>query len=141
MEHMKKQLLTIEQSLQLRIEMQNMEEKFEKMISSKNDEIKLLKQQNEILQNTTILPEIKKTNQDNSEILKLLKNEIVEKNINILIELSRRSYGELDIESTNLSFLLVNDLIERHKNFNNNWIITDKGKKLIKEYFNTKNEN
>ena len=129
-----KQLLTIEQSLQLRLEYQQMEEKFENMIAAKDQEINGLKQQNEVLQAMKV--DEKFLNDDS--LGKLLSNPIIDKHIDKLLELATDEDAISGLDNNDKSFLLVNDIVTRRGSFSYN--LTEKGKALVKLYLDLKGE-
>lgn len=142
----KKQLLTLEQSIQLREEVVESEKKFNNLMQSKNDEIEQLKAllaeyqnpkndgaagfikigSNEDKEEREVI-EIFNRVKDNTE----LKNAV--ESINYYIQGGYSGLAE-KVSTSTLSFFESNDLIESKKSGFYTW--TSKGKKLNKLMFN-----
>lgn len=128
-----KQLLTLEQSVQLRIEIQTIEEKFEKLLSNKNNEIEGYKKQIEYLLNQTNRNTDSKFEQNNDDLMDFLNNNKVNKYVDKVAHYAQNGYRmSQDIPEDVISYFVVNDLI---KNTGAGiFSMTDKGKVFMKEY-------
>jgi hypothetical protein len=136
----KKQLLTLEQSIQLREQIVDSEKKFDSLLQNKNDEIKQLKLLLQEYQNekskedqSFIKPNSKEEDEqkevidifnrikDNQELLKAVER------INYYIQGGYTRLAD-EVKTKRLSFFEANDLIESKKPGMYNW--TEKGKQL-----------
>ena len=136
----KKQLLTLEQSLELREQLVLQENRFEKLLTDKNDEIKQLKG---IIENYNLSHESKTTNiYDNetetiiSDVLdKIKSNPTFTISFQKLIEIIQGGYQATersDIPTNLITLLEVNNLIVSKGN--GVYTLSESGKKLTK-YF------
>ena len=133
-----KQLLSIEQSIELREEISKQEERFAKLVASKNLEITQLQSQLEKYHDSiNIAPNIIETAYNESELLKL--SERIKANtkesqqfekILSLVQQGYRLAGREDIDSKFISLLESYDLIENKGN--GGYKITSVGKKFQK---------
>lgn len=130
-------LLTLEKSIQLREEIQNQQDKFEKLLHSKNQEIELLTKQ---IENNIKLAkdfEFADENQEklNPEFLEILKDEKRFNefgNIVWKIQNNYKMFGGSDAPSSDfVSYLEANNILD---NSNNLYKFTKLGKELLKEY-------
>ena len=135
----RKLLLTLEQSIQLRTEIQTQEEKFDKLLKNKNDEIQLLKQQLEIVKidNNPIISDVE-NNYDKDELNDFLNNTKLLKYADNIFHNSNSGYAmSSGIPSEVLNYFVSNNLIKNTGP--GTFSTTDKGKYFIKEYFKIKN--
>lgn len=147
----KKQLLTLEQSIQIREELLEQEAKFEKSLSNKEAEIKQLKLLNQalnaeliqpketILYNNDDLNDNKQQEDDDSKELttKILSNTKLNKEFGEAISLIQSGAsltGSFGISSDSIAFLETNDII--NKIGGGIYDFTKKGKNIYKLYVN-----
>lgn len=131
----KKQLLTIEQSIELREQISKQEERFEKLLSDKNLKIKQLEQS---LQEGLInldqngIPETDLRNELNDLAEKILSSDNMKSHYNNLVESIQGSWKvSLDKTPTNfLAMLEANDIIQNNSNGLYKW--GENGKEFLK---------
>lgn len=138
----RRKLLTIEQSLQLREEIENQKEKFVKLIQSKNSEIEQLTQEIELIKknpknNTISKPKLNIVTKDPAEKYSHLlddDNNFIElrKVISKIQNSVRMFAGDNTPSSDFVSYLEAHDLI-RNKG-NGSYEFTEDGKDLLKTY-------
>lgn len=136
----KKQLLTLEQSIEMREQLLNQEHRFEKLLEDKNNEIKQLKaildepkaftaESNDLKQNKL---EEEFNLEDVSRKIKAVDKELVA--FQKILEFMQSGYpiaDRSDIPSKLITVLEINDIIESKGN--GKYSITKKGKQLTKE--------
>lgn len=136
----RRQLLSLEQSIQLRSEIQSQEEKFDKLLKSKNEEIAFLKQQLEVaLANS-------KSGQQNFisekdyqlEIKDFLNNDKILEYMDIVSGSIQGGYSLSDMPSDVMGYFIANDLIES-KRAGGIYDFTAKGKLFLREFLKYKN--
>ncbi len=134
-----KRLLTLEQSIQLRTELQNQAENFDKLLKAKNDEIELLKEQ----LNTALTKQKEKTTRISSpekqykdELAEFLKNQKVLKFTDRVAYYAQTGYTLSDVPTDIVSYFVANDLIK--STGPGKYTLTDKGKYFLKEYLKHK---
>ena len=144
----KKQLLSIEQSISLREEVRNQDEKFDRLLTKKNEEISSLSNElnnykNQLLslnQNISELPTETKENIYKQEFELLQTNDLLFKEFE---KIAPKALKELTMFSENntinrklFDYFLTNDIIENHRN--GVYKLTSKGKYFNKILVNTK---
>lgn len=134
----KKQLLTLEQSIQLREEIINQEKRFDSLLESKNLEIKQLKEiinEAKISEATSQIEPVVTNNDDSNELaLKITENIELKAAFNLLIRYIQSGWAisEDEISSTVLSFFIANNIIENKSS--RTYSFTEKGKKILRIY-------
>ena len=148
----RKQQLTIEQSISLREQVRNQEDRFEKLLANKEQEIKFLKAELEDLRKSNSKPISTETLTNDTET----KIEIDDKTLKEEFEVfknNRRMYGDFPKvvsliqkgislkqatyppETTTIGFLEANEIISNDGKGQLSW--TEKGKYFYKEYINS----
>ncbi len=124
----KKQLLTLEQSLQIRAEMQSSEEKYEKLLQNKDVEIERLKKHIEALKEFTPSIDDVKSN-EYEEFKELLKNDSVIKHLESIVNHANRGWTiDSEIPSSVLNILVASDIITSKGS--SRYDLTQKGKRF-----------
>ncbi len=139
----KKQLLTLEQSIEIREQLLSQESRFEKLLESKNNEIIQLKSiieesnsesETTIENNQTSIETYADLDEISKKIKQLDSNFTIFQNI---LELMRNGYkisGRSDIPSRLVTILEVNDIIKATGG--GGYLLTNKGKELTKKIIN-----
>jgi hypothetical protein len=132
-----KRLLTVEESLQLRIDIQNQEEKYSSIIVKKDSEIASLKQQISILSTPKVTgTPINKKDKFAEECKVFLENTKVSPYIEQLDDLIRTGYSVTNrLPKDIVNYYQAYELIET---LGSNFMFTDKGKYFLKEYLKQK---
>jgi hypothetical protein len=131
-----KRLLTVEESLQLRIEIQNQEEKYSSIIVKKDSEILTLKQEITLLSKPKVSSTLTNKKVTLAEEFKVfLDNDKVSKYMEQVAEQIRTSYGLQNIPKEVLNYYEGYDIIEPSGSF---YRLTEKGKYFLKEYLKQK---
>ena len=136
----RKQLLSLEQSIQLRSEIQSQEEKFDKLLKSKNEEIALLKQQLEValIGSKNVQPNIIVEKDYKVEIEDFLNNQRILQHLDEIAKHVQNGYRMSDtIPNDVLSYFVANDLIV-NKGSAGVYDFTNKGKLFLREYLKHK---
>ena len=145
----KQKLLTLEQSMKLRVELANKEDSFEKLIKDKDELITT--QKRKISELTTRLSEISNNQEkieltnnnltlENKEMNEFLSNENA---ISYFEEIANYIQHNWQFDSKKIpdriaSYYIANDLIKKG-NGSGIYDFTEKGKKYLKEYFKKNN--
>jgi hypothetical protein len=109
----KNQLLTLEQSVQLRVELQTIGENLEKILSKKTEEIEFLKKQLELASNNQIQGYSSEDKINESDLNEFLNNNDAIKYINLISYSAQTEYTmSHDVPKTVLNYYVVNDLIQ-----------------------------
>lgn len=137
----RKQLLTLEQSIQMREQLLDYEKKFESLLNEKDKEIKELKLLIEKAPtegkdedgNITIGSKADKEERSTIEIFnRLLQNESLKKSFYSISESLQRGISDLtfnqNLDTKDLSFFEANDIVQHNDKGNYRW--TNKGKRL-----------
>ncbi len=134
-----KRLITEAEQLQLRIEIQNQEEKYSKLIIKKDEEIIILKQQLEIAlkqpkpKNTSSHPQVKKDESYISDLNTFFKDKVVQANFSKMVNYIQKDWAfDNNLPSEATQFCIGFSLIEPsgHGRFK----LTEKGKFFLKEF-------
>ena len=149
----KQQLLTLEQSISIRLDMKEQQKRFDELLKEKDDKID--QQQKIINDSQTLIKELKEEKESNakSELIESVKRNYTEnksalsdddfkkikdypglsRNFESLLDTITRGYmlGE-NFPSKLLAFLEANDIIE--KDDKNNYKFTKKGKQFVDRY-------
>lgn len=136
----KKQLLTLEQSIEIREQLLNQENRFEKLLEDKNNEIKQLKTIiDETKLNTTESNNSGQSNSKNNFDFETISKKIkaIDKDLvafQKILEFMQTGYqisDRSDIPSKLITILEINDIIESKGS--GRYTITDKGKQLTRK--------
>jgi hypothetical protein len=131
-----KRLLTVEESLQLRIEIQNQEEKYSAIIIKKDSEIMTLKQQNSLLSKSKVSGTLtSKKDKFAVEFKEFLDNKEVSDKIEKVAELIRTGYSLGALPVTVSNYYEAYELVETKGSA---YVFTEKGKYFLKEYLKNK---
>lgn len=138
----KKQLLTFEQSTELRFQIRSQAEKFEKMLQEKDEEIKLLKEKEKLdpEKNSVIsVPEIsnsENTSYDIAEFSEIYKSPYVQNHFGELHSFVMRKRDLIgNVPNETISLLDSYGIIVESDSFPRQYVFTSKGKRFIKWYF------
>ncbi|MCX6246177.1 MAG: hypothetical protein NTW10_00450 [Bacteroidetes bacterium] len=131
----KNQLLTLEQSVQLRMEVQSIQEKFDKLVTSKDEEIELLKKQIDLTMKNQNTSEITDFVNLDEEYEDFVNHPNVIKHLDMIAYNAQNEYPmPTTIPENILNYYVVNDII---KNIGRGTFkLTTKGKKFLKQYLN-----
>lgn len=151
----KNQVLTVEQSLRIKTEIQNQKENFNKLLEDKDSEINILKLQIEGLREEytervsakplkkstlELINDQNKLEDQNSLFQKLLSDKRVEKDLSLIIwgiENYDKARKHQDVISDSVAKLRANAIIK--KDSNNKDYFSDFGNEFLKYYYEKKN--
>lgn len=142
----KQKLLTVEQSMKLRLQIANSEEEFNNIIKDKDELISALKNDNKLLleqsnkdKNTKNIVYTKKTSKD--EFADFFSNEDATNHFEKISTIIVRNtpLHSAGIPDKIISFYVVHDLIFLDDESHGTYSLSDKGKKYLKEYYRRKN--
>jgi hypothetical protein len=144
----KNQLLTIEKSIELRMELCTQNEKYDKLLKSKESDISLLLKENELLKDTINVYEGKNKFQNMDEdSLKMLKKEYDDfertdwrDSFNKIVESASHSsmIKESDHAPAIINYYLSNEIIQKKPGTKNGFIFTEKGKQFVHWFTNSR---
>ena len=134
-----KRLLTLEQSIMLRTELQDQEESFDKLLKGKNDEIELLRSQLNaaLTKDKDSTPKIISVEEQyKDELDDFFNNQKVLKFIDKVAYYAQTGYRLSDVPVDIVSYYVANDLIK--STGTSTYAFTEKGKYFLKEYLKHK---
>ncbi len=145
----KNKLLTVEQSMKLRLELSKKEESFENLIKDKDDIISALKNENSELQSKfnsdeinidNLLSSQENENKTNGDMEKFFKNDSAVSYFNEVANYVQHgwSFDNEKIPDYVTSFYIAHNLIESTSQ-SGVFILTEKGKEYLREYFDQQN--
>jgi hypothetical protein len=135
------QMLSIDQSIRLRMEMQTQEERFQKILESKEREVEILNRQ--ISEYQKIISVSSKDNSDpnsaaalTSAYLEFIKNPLASNNIDKIIDLIERGvdFRNITMQPKVISYFLANDVIRPLSGESKRYELTDRGKYYVNAY-------
>lgn len=140
----RKQLLTLEQSIEIREEMQKQSENFAKMLEGKNKEIDLLKATNEALHGNDIMPAVMPVGADyrtdadkySHDYEEIYNKDIFTSNIMKIAQHIQNDESLKAILPDVISFFIANNIIEKKEN-SYLYLFTERGRYYLKQYMNS----
>jgi hypothetical protein len=143
-----KQLLTLEKSVELRMEIRNQQEQFDKILSSKTEEISLLKkeidsmrEQFKNIDTTKLLPEEDRTMEEKEEEFWSFMSSPWSDHIKDVAATMQRNQNFVDRVGPDVaSYFISNDLVARRNDNNVLYDFTSKGKYFLKKYLENEME-